>query len=113
MGMDAKIKQTISTILRQLSFSFSELGRKPQSVSPQVRLQNGKRSVWSCTFCGKYYPSKSHLQQHQRIHTGEKPYPCLYCQMAFSQSGTRKRHIANKHQKLLIGHVVQNLDESD
>ena len=31
-----------------------------------------------CEICGRSYSSKQHLQNHARLHTGEKPYKCTY-----------------------------------
>jgi hypothetical protein len=37
-----------------------------------------------CGLCGKQISKKS-MKVHERVHTGEKPFSCTYCQMKFKQ----------------------------
>ena len=55
--------------------------------------QKGK---YQCSFCGKYFPFKSHLICHVRSHRGEKPYQCSLCDKAFTHISNLKGHMA-KH----------------
>ena len=51
-------------------------------LTPQVGgAENGK--THSCVYCIKSFVSKSKLQRHERIHTGQKPWQCTLCDLAY------------------------------
>ncbi|XP_071393370.1 uncharacterized protein [Centroberyx affinis] len=47
----------------------------------------------TCPICRKRFKESSHLRDHVRIHTGEKPFQCKECGMNFRQSGALTLHM--------------------
>ena len=69
------------------------------SDSSKVRAQNqdpSKRSKCKasqrCQFCKKEFRNVYHLREHERIHTGDRPFKCDVCGVSFTQSGNLSSH---------------------
>lgn len=61
---------------------------------------NGKPAV-KCEICGKKLADPSSLYRHRKIHSGDKPHKCPYCERRFIQRYNMKQHIKTHRIELL------------
>ncbi|KAM5129421.1 zinc finger protein 770 [Mantella aurantiaca] len=52
-----------------------------------------------CCLCDKAFPSRSKLERHVMIHTGQRPFACVLCGKAFRQKAHLKIHEATHSQE--------------
>jgi hypothetical protein len=60
----------------------------------QKELNKGKEHLQKhfCLYCKRYSSDTSNNIRHQREHTGERPFNCMYCAMSFVNSTNRNKH---------------------
>lgn len=46
----------------------------------------------ACKFCPMRFTALGTLKNHQRTHTGERPYLCNFCDRAFTQKSDKSAH---------------------
>ena len=65
---------------------------------------------WSfqiCSWCGQGFASKGIRISHERIHSGEKPYKCNFCDNKFAQRTSLNVHFQTHHKEFASDKTIK------
>ncbi|XP_037086697.1 zinc finger protein 670-like [Pollicipes pollicipes] len=57
-----------------------------------MATHTGDKIGYTCESCNKQLTTRKSLRDHQRIHTGERPFPCAVCAAAFRTETLLRAH---------------------
>uniref|UniRef100_A0A8C4TF24 B30.2/SPRY domain-containing protein n=1 Tax=Erpetoichthys calabaricus TaxID=27687 RepID=A0A8C4TF24_ERPCA len=60
-------------------------------LNDHMKIHHGEKT-YCCSECGKTFQKRSNLQKHRRIHTGEKPHCCPECGKSFQKRSNLQIH---------------------
>lgn len=66
---------------------------------------------YQCEICGRSFSEKRNVDDHRRIHTGERPFVCETCGKSFAQRSSMKIHWKQMHESIK-SHKCQYCDKS-
>uniref|UniRef100_A0A3Q2Q8X9 Zinc finger protein 358-like n=1 Tax=Fundulus heteroclitus TaxID=8078 RepID=A0A3Q2Q8X9_FUNHE len=68
-------------------------GRTPSHPRPPGNASAFPKELLVCPVCRLVFPSAAALEQHQQVHTGERPYTCPHCGKGFAQPNNLRVHL--------------------
>ena len=77
--------------MKVTSKCFETNAQKIAHLKEHEKVHSEERPV-PCLQCNKKFKSLDSLKVHIKIHTGERPFPCNLCENRFIDSQNLKRH---------------------
>ncbi|XP_064645315.1 zinc finger protein 208-like isoform X2 [Lineus longissimus] len=102
---NAEISEHMETHILRTSFKTHDCQYtcrhclRPFNDSSKFKAHLKWHSRWkqTCDICGCKFDSRSKMERHMRVHTGERPYECCYCQKRFTRTENLKMHVMRLH----------------
>lgn len=89
-GPPTKILKILPKVTHDVNLRIDGLDSSINLMDPNLSLMDDRR--YKCGFCGKGFKRREHLINHERVHTGEKPFKCELCDAAFGDPSNWRKH---------------------
>ena len=90
----------------QLNLTHDDISKETsaaikQKDGPLIKKRRSKKlkrktgsddKIFNCRFCNAPFVRRDKLNEHLRIHTGERPYKCDYCDKSFPRKDGLRIH---------------------
>ncbi|CAG0900937.1 unnamed protein product [Cyprideis torosa] len=87
------------TAVKEESAETEATGHQPYRRTKRKSLKTKKATIHhDCAVCGRRFKKRDHLKEHERVHSGDKPFNCTYCHKRFTSGSDLKVH-ARTHTK--------------
>jgi len=77
-----------------------------------MKVHTGEKA-FECTVCNKRFSRSALLTWHSRIHTGVKPYQCSLCGKVFRLSGVLRTHMRRLHSTEMASLQLNAAEDQD
>ena len=76
-------------------------GKKVAHMMRHLEVHSGNRKMFECMLCHQEFTYSASLNDHKRIHSGEKPFSCETCDKRFSRKSSLRSHKLSHNAKAL------------
>lgn len=77
--------------------SFARSDGLRNHLKTHFKKQKNVEKPHECSYCGKTFTRKSYMKRHALTHTGDRPFPCTNCKMAFTRNYLLTEHKQKMH----------------
>lgn len=75
--------------------------------------EGGGSNRYICQWCGRNFDRVSNLKRHMLLHSGIKPFKCLYCNYRAIQKANVVQHLASRHRSEMRALLHNNINVND